>query len=77
MVTMLSFFSSPDLSKFRGKSKKGEPAVKLKNVMWNNSELKIETSPPPPLAPYKGGQCNVEILLGNFCNLRKLFLQNS
>ena len=38
---MLSFFSSPDLSKFRGKSKKVEPAVKLKHVMWN-SELKLQ-----------------------------------
>ena len=38
---MLSFFSSPDLSKFRGKQKKSEPSVKLKHVMWN-SELKLD-----------------------------------
>ena len=40
--TMLSFFSSPDLRKFRGKQKKSEPSVKLKHVLWNNSELSLE-----------------------------------
>ena len=39
---MLSFFSSPDLRKFRGKQKKSEPSVKLKHVLWNNSELTLE-----------------------------------
>ena len=39
---MLSFFASPDLRKFRGKQKKSEPSVKLKHVMWNNSELTLE-----------------------------------
>ena len=39
---MLSFFSSPDLRKFRGKQKKSEPSVKLKHVLWNNSELARE-----------------------------------
>ena len=41
-ITMLSFFSSPDLRKFRGKQKKSEPSVKLKHVLWNNSELTLE-----------------------------------
>ena len=50
---MLNFFSSPDLSKFRGKNKKCEPAVKLKHVMWN-SELRLQSN--TPLAPYKGRQ---------------------
>ena len=40
--TMLSFFASPDLRKFRGKQKKSEPSVKLKHVMWNNTELSRE-----------------------------------
>ena len=48
---MLSFFSSPDLSRFRGKNKKVEPAVKLKNVMWN-SELKLQDN--DQFTPYKG-----------------------
>ena len=39
---MLSFFASPDLRKFRGKQKKSEPSVKLKHVMWNNTELSRE-----------------------------------
>lgn len=59
---MLSFFSSPDLTKFRGKQKKSEPSVKLKHVMWN-SELKLENEVFDKKAPSQTDSLDSIVLL--------------